>query len=85
MTHSFSDEELVRIKSRLAELAYGLGFGQLGVAGVDLAEDEARLERWLAEGRHGEMRFMARHGRRRSRPAELIRTAIRHKLILLDP
>jgi len=84
MTHSFSDEELVRIKSRLAELAYGLGFGQLGVAGVDLAEDEARLERWLAEGRHGEMRFMTRHGRRRSRPAELIPGTLRVVCVRMD-
>jgi len=84
MTHSFSDEELVRIKSRLAELAAGLGFQQLGIAGVDLAEDEARLERWLAEGRHGEMEFMTRHGHRRSRPAELIPGTLRIVCVRMD-
>jgi len=72
MTHPFTPDELARIKARLAELARRLGFEQLGVAGTDLAPDEARFERWLAEGRHGEMQFMARHGRRRSRPAELV-------------
>ena len=49
-----------------------LGFGALGVARAPLPEDEAWLKRWLALGRHGEMRWMARHGTRRSRPAELV-------------
>jgi epoxyqueuosine reductase len=84
MTHSFSAAELVRIKSRLAELAAGLGFQQLGVAGIDLAADEARLERWLAEGRHGTMKFMTRHGRRRSRPAELIPGTLRVICVRMD-
>jgi epoxyqueuosine reductase len=48
-----------------------LGFQQTGVAGVDLAEDEAHLRDWLAQGQHGRMDYMARHGDKRSRPAEL--------------
>jgi epoxyqueuosine reductase len=49
-----------------------LGFGALGIARASLPEDEAWLKRWLALGRHGEMTWMARHGTRRSRPAELV-------------
>ncbi len=49
-----------------------LGFQQIGFAGTDLGADEARLEAWLARGRHGDMDYMSRHGRRRSRPAELL-------------
>ena len=49
-----------------------LGFGAIGITGIDLADDEARLQRWLALGRHGEMHWMQRHGTRRSRPADLI-------------
>lgn len=48
-----------------------LGFADTGIAGTDLGNDEAHLESWLAEGHHGEMDYMARHGTRRSRPAEL--------------
>ena len=48
-----------------------LGFQQVGITGVDLHADEELLLRWLAEGRHGEMGWMSRHGTRRSRPAEL--------------
>ena len=49
-----------------------LGFGALGVSATALPEDEAWLKRWLALGRHGAMAWMARHGTRRSRPAELL-------------
>ena len=48
-----------------------LGFQQTGITGVDLPEDERHLLDWLAQGRHGEMAYMARHGNKRSRPALL--------------
>jgi epoxyqueuosine reductase len=49
-----------------------LGFGAVGIARAELPEDEAWLKRWLALGRQGDMAWMARHGTRRSRPAELL-------------
>ena len=54
-----------------------LGFQQLGVSGVKLAEDEQHLLSWLRHARHGEMGYMQRHGRRRSRPAELVPGTLR--------
>jgi epoxyqueuosine reductase len=48
-----------------------LGFADAGISGVQLGEDERHLQRWLDDGRHGDMDYMARHGTRRSRPAEL--------------
>lgn len=48
-----------------------LGFSKLGIADIDLTEDEAHLEDWLDQGLHGEMTYMQRHGTKRSRPAEL--------------
>ena len=48
-----------------------LGFGAIGVAGVELGADEAHLLSWLDAGYHGDMDYMALHGTRRSRPAEL--------------
>ncbi|HEX9207706.1 MAG TPA: tRNA epoxyqueuosine(34) reductase QueG [Steroidobacteraceae bacterium] len=54
-----------------------LGFQKVGVAGVDLAQDEQRLEAWLAQGRHGTMEYMQRHGTRRSRPGELVPGTVR--------
>ena len=49
-----------------------LGFSAAGIGAVELAQDETRLRAWLAAGRHGEMHYMARHGDKRSRPAELV-------------
>ncbi len=48
-----------------------LGFAALGVADVDLADAEPGLLAWLDAGYHGTMDYMARHGLRRARPAEL--------------
>ncbi len=52
--------------------ARDLGFQQLGITDTELTEAEHRLESWLAQGSHGDMAYMARHGTRRSRPAELV-------------
>ena len=49
-----------------------LGFAGFGVARIDLARDEAHFLHWLREGFAGEMRYMSRHGTKRSRPAELL-------------
>jgi epoxyqueuosine reductase len=49
-----------------------LGFARLGVAHIDLARDEAHFLDWLRAGFNGEMGYMARHGVKRSRPAELV-------------
>ncbi|MEY2625516.1 MAG: hypothetical protein RL412_1291 [Pseudomonadota bacterium] len=66
-----SPSDLHALRNELDALASGLGFAAIGVAHLDLAEDETHLLRWLGEGRHGDMHYMARHGTRRSRPAEL--------------
>src|ERR1700691_6378302 len=49
-----------------------LGFARSGVANIDLAQDEARFLDWLRAGFAGEMRYMSRHGSKRTRPAELV-------------
>ncbi|MDH5785280.1 MAG: tRNA epoxyqueuosine(34) reductase QueG [Chromatiales bacterium] len=48
-----------------------LGFAQLGISHIQLDEAEQEFEAWLAKGYHGEMEYMARHGTKRTRPAEL--------------
>ncbi len=63
----------------LAIKAWGreLGFAAVAVADVDLHEAEPRLLRWLERGLHGEMDYMARHGPKRARPAELVPGTLR--------
>ncbi|MBT8132721.1 MAG: tRNA epoxyqueuosine(34) reductase QueG, partial [Gammaproteobacteria bacterium] len=59
------------LSQQIRDQASQLGFQQTGFAGIDLTKDEEALEQWLALGYQGEMNYMSRHGRRRSRPAEL--------------
>ena len=57
---------------RLRTWASELGFSQIGVAGIDLASAEPGLRAWLDAGFQGTMAYMARHGLKRARPAELV-------------
>jgi epoxyqueuosine reductase len=49
-----------------------LGLSQIGVADVDLSDAEPGLLAWLEAGFHGSMHYMAAHGMKRARPAELV-------------
>ena len=61
-----------------------LGFQKVGIADTDLAAHETHLLDWLREGLHGEMEWMARHGTRRSRPAELVPGTLRVISVRMD-
>lgn len=63
--------DVAALKAQILGWARELGFAFAGVAGVDLSSAEPGLLAWLAEGNHGEMDYMARHGLKRARPAEL--------------
>src|SRR5438132_8748701 len=60
-----------RLAERIRHWGLELGFQAVGIADADLSAAEPRLLDWLAQGRHGEMEYMARHGALRARPAEL--------------
>ena len=49
-----------------------LGFAHTAFSDLHLDQAERRLQTWLAKNFHGEMKYMARHGVKRTRPAELI-------------
>jgi epoxyqueuosine reductase len=72
--HHFSGQPLVQ---RLRGWARELGFSQIGIAEVDLATAEAGLLDWLQAGFHGGMGYMAAHGLKRARPAELVPGTVR--------
>ena len=58
--------------SQIQDLGQALGFSQIAVAPIDLSSAEPGLQQWLAEHYHGSMDYMARHGLKRARPAELL-------------
>ena len=61
-----------QLLSQIRAWALELGFSQIGVTGVDLSSSEEPLADWLAKGFHGDMAYMAAHGMKRARPAELV-------------
>ncbi len=54
-----------------------LGFQQTGISDTQLDAAEQGLQQWLSLGYHGEMDYMAKHGVKRTRPAELIPGTLR--------
>lgn len=69
--------DLLALTQRIKTWALELGFDRAGICDTDLAVHEAHLLRWLDQGRHGEMDYMARHGTRRSRPEALVPGTLR--------
>jgi epoxyqueuosine reductase len=57
---------------RIKEWGRALGFQAVGISDTALNDAEARLLEWLACGYHSEMDYMAKHGVKRTRPAELV-------------
>ena len=54
-----------------------LGFDQIGITDTNLQAEEAYHQAWIAKGFHGEMDYMAKHGVKRTRPAELVPNTLR--------
>ena len=72
------------LATHIKEWGGALGFQTVGISDAGLHDAEARLLQWLAQGFHGEMDYMAKHGVKRSRPAELIPGTLRVISVRLD-
>lgn len=79
-----SEIDLAALARTVKDWGRELGFQQVGIAGIELGEHEAHLHRWLAAGHHGEMDYMAAHGDKRSRPAELVPGTLRVISLRMD-
>jgi epoxyqueuosine reductase len=79
-----SPPDYADLAARIKTWGRELGFQHIGIADIDLAEAERHLADWLAAGFHGEMDYMARHGAKRSRPAELVPGTVRVISVRLD-
>jgi epoxyqueuosine reductase len=71
-TRRFDEAALAALALRIKTWGRELGFGAVGISDTDLSAAEAGLAAWLEEGCHGEMDYMAKHGMKRARPAELV-------------
>ena len=77
MTTLNAQVDVNAIRAQLLARARELGFASVGIAGIELTEDERLLNNWLEAGRHGQMHYMERHGAKRSRPAQLLPGTLR--------
>jgi len=77
MNPEHSTHDWSTLAEDIRQWGLALGFAEIGIADTELSEEEVHLMRWLDAGRHGAMDYMARHGTRRSRPAELIPGTVR--------
>lgn len=76
--------DLAQLAQSIKDWGRELGFQQVGIADVALGEHEAHLDAWLAAGFQGEMDYMAAHGTKRSRPAELVAGTCRVISVRMD-
>ncbi|MDG9671124.1 tRNA epoxyqueuosine(34) reductase QueG [Hahella sp. CR1] len=74
---TYSQSQLNQLAGDIKQWAQELGFQQCGVTDVDLGRHEEALKDWLSKGYHGAMGYMADHGDKRSRPAELLPGTLR--------
>ena len=60
------------LEDQIKSKALALGFDLAGIAPAEPLASFAFFEHWLAEGRHGEMAYLARNPERRSDPRRLL-------------
>ncbi len=74
---SATPEQLAAISRSLRDWGRELGFAEVRIADIDLGDAEVQLQSWLSAGFHGQMDYMAAHGSKRARPAELVPGTLR--------
>ncbi|MFJ2987945.1 tRNA epoxyqueuosine(34) reductase QueG [Collimonas sp. NPDC087041] len=79
-----TDHNLIALANTIKAWGRELGFADIRISDVDLAQQEAGFQAWLELGYHGEMDYMAAHGMKRARPAELVPGTIRAIVARMD-
>jgi epoxyqueuosine reductase len=72
------------LAAEIKRLALGLGFQQLGISDTELTTAQLRLDQWVANGWHGEMHYMHKHGSMRTVPAQLVPGTVRVLSVRMD-
>jgi len=81
---SLEQAQLAELASVIKTWGLELGFQQVGITDTQLTQAETRLFAWLNKDYHGEMAWMAHHGRLRSQPAELVPGTVRIISVRMD-
>ncbi|MDD2933177.1 MAG: tRNA epoxyqueuosine(34) reductase QueG [Methylotenera sp.] len=71
-TNFNSTKNISQLTKDIKRWGLELGFSQIGITDTHLQTAEAEHQAWIEKGFHGEMDYMAKHGTKRTRPAELV-------------
>lgn len=90
LTHSsdYGTNDLATLAADIKRWGGELGFANIGITDTDLTSAEAEHQAWIKKGFHGDMDYMAKHGLKRTRPADLVpntRRVISARLDYLPP
>jgi epoxyqueuosine reductase len=69
--------DLASLAADIKRWGIELGFNQVGITNTNLSAAEIGHREWLEKGFHGAMDYMAKHGDKRTRPAELVPGTLR--------
>ena len=81
LLHSYDPH---RLAADIKTWSRELGFNAIGITDTDLREAEPEYAAWLAQGFHGSMDYMAKHGSKRTRPQELVPGTLRVISVRMD-
>jgi epoxyqueuosine reductase len=79
-----STPDYLRLAANIKRCAIALGFSDIGITDTNLADAEQDHFAWVKKGFHGDMDYMAKHGTKRTRPAELVPNTVRVISVRLD-
>ncbi|NIB39329.1 tRNA epoxyqueuosine(34) reductase QueG [Pseudomaricurvus alkylphenolicus] len=68
----YSEHFLQQLADQTKTWGRELGFQQVGIADIELSQEQQRLRQWLHKGYQGDMQWLGEHGDKRSRPEKLL-------------
>ncbi len=77
MQNGIPQTDYAILAARIKAWGNALGFQAVGISDTHLDIAETHLLQWLADDHHGAMDYMAKHGSKRARPAELVPGTLR--------
>lgn len=75
--HLDSTNDYTALAADIKRWGQALGFSEIGITDTDLTRAELDHQTWINKGFHGEMDYMAKHGVKRTRPADLVPNTLR--------
>lgn len=83
-TNHLETNNLKALAIAIKDWGKALGFSHVGITDTDLASAEPHYQAWIEKGFHGAMDYMAKHGNKRTQPAELVAGTIRVISVRMD-